>query len=78
MVVVLPLSTKIYPMFERWRVTLPSRGRLLKPCQVVTDQPLALDRDRFGEGPLAILTAEKMAAVEKSLLGDDGVVVNKP
>jgi mRNA interferase MazF len=29
----------------------------------------ALDRTRFGEGPLATLTAEEMAAVEKSLRG---------
>ena len=67
MVVILPLSTKVYPAFKRWRFTIPARGRLLRPCQVVTDQPRALDRDRFGEGPLASLTAEEMAAVERSL-----------
>jgi mRNA interferase MazF len=37
---------------------------LVKPSQVVTDQPRALDRSRFGEGPLATLTADEMAAVE--------------
>lgn len=67
MIVVLPLSTQFYPGFKRWRITLPARDRLLKPCQVITDQPRALDRDRFGDGPLATLTAEEMAAVEKSL-----------
>lgn len=67
MVVVLPLTTQVYPGFRRWRITIPARDRLLKPCQVVTDQPRALDRDRFGEGPLTTLTAEEMAAVEKSL-----------
>jgi mRNA interferase MazF len=46
----------------------------LKPCQVITDQPRALDRDRFGEGPLATLTAEEMAAVEKSLRGVMGML----
>lgn len=74
MVVILPLSTQVYPAFKRWRVTINARGRLLKPCQVVTDQPRALDRDRFGEGPLATLTAEEMAAVEKSWLGVMGLL----
>lgn len=67
MVVVLPLSTRVYPGFKRWRISLPARDRLLKPCQVITDQPRALDRDRIGEGPLTSLTADEMAAVEKSL-----------
>lgn len=67
MIVVLPLSTQVYPGFKRWRITLSARDRLLKPCQVITDQPRALDRDCFGEGPLSTLTAEEMAAVEKSL-----------
>lgn len=67
MVVVLPLTTKVYPAFTRWRVTIPPRDRLLKPCQVVIDQPRALDRARIGEGPLTSLTAEEMATVEKSL-----------
>lgn len=67
MVVVLPISTRVYPGFKRWRISLPARDRLLKPCQVITDQPRALDRDRIGEGPLTSLTAEEMAAVEKSL-----------
>lgn len=67
MVVVLPLTTQVYPGFKRWRIGLPARERLRKPCQIITDQPRALDRDRFGEGPLATLNAEEIAAVEKSL-----------
>ncbi|MBI4756025.1 MAG: type II toxin-antitoxin system PemK/MazF family toxin [Betaproteobacteria bacterium] len=67
MVVVLPLTTQVYPGFNRWRISIPARERLLKPCQVVADQPRALDRSRLGEGPLASLTGEEMAAVEKSL-----------
>lgn len=74
MIVVLPLTTQIYPGFKRWRISLPARERLLKPCQVITDQPRAIDRDRFGEGPLTTLTAEEMAAVEKSLLGVMGML----
>jgi len=66
-VVVLPLTTQAYPSFRRWRITLPARDRLLKDCQVVVDQPRALDRSRFGEGPLTTLTAEEMTAVETSL-----------
>lgn len=67
MVVVLPLSTQVYPDFKRWRVTIPARGRLLRDCQVITDQPRTLDRARLGEGPLATLATEEMTAVERSL-----------
>ena len=51
----------------RWRITLSARERLLKPCQIITDQPRALDRDRIGEGPIATLAADEMAVVEPSL-----------
>ncbi len=67
LVVCLPLTTQVYPGFSRWRVTVPARDRLLKPCQVVTDQPRSLDRARFGDGPLATLTAEELTAVERGL-----------
>lgn len=67
MVIVLPLSTRVYPGFRRWRITLPARDRLLKDCQIIIDQPRALDRGRFGDGPLTTLTKEEMAVVEKSL-----------
>jgi mRNA interferase MazF len=67
MVVVLPLTTQVYPSFKRWRIMIEPRDRLLKPCQVVVDQPRALDKDRFGDGPLTSLTMEEMAAVEHSL-----------
>ncbi|MCB2262792.1 MAG: type II toxin-antitoxin system PemK/MazF family toxin [Candidatus Thiosymbion ectosymbiont of Robbea hypermnestra] len=67
MVVVLPLTTRVYPTFKIWRVSVPARDRLRKPCQVITDQPRALDRARIGDGPLTSLTPAEMAAVEKSL-----------
>lgn len=67
MIIVLPLTTQVYPAFKRWRITIAPRDRLLKPCQVVIDQPRALDTARFGDGPLTTLTAEEMTAVEKSL-----------
>lgn len=73
MVVVLPLTTQIYPGFKRWRILIPARDRLLKDCQVVTDQPRALDRDRVDEGPLTTLSAEEMAAVERSVVAVMGL-----
>jgi len=74
MVVILPLTTQVYPSFKRWRITIEPRDRLLKPCQVVVDQPRALDKERFGEGPLTSLTTEEMAAVEQSLKGVLGLL----
>lgn len=74
MIIVLPLTTQVYPAYKRWRVTIPPRDRLLKPCQVIIDQPRALDVDRFGDGPLTSLTPEEMTAVEKSLRGVLGLL----
>jgi len=74
MVVILPLSTRVYPGYKRWRITIAPRDRLLKPCQVVVNQPRALDLDRFGDGPLTTLTADEMAAAEKSLKGILGLL----
>lgn len=67
MVVVLPLTTQVYPELKLWRISIPARGRLERPCQVIVDQPRALDRARFGEGPLTALTPEELGAVERSL-----------
>jgi len=66
-VIVLPLTTQIYPALQLWRVTLPARDRLLKDCQVVIDHPRTIDRTRFTDGPLTALTSEEMRAVENSL-----------
>lgn len=74
MVVILPLTTQIYPTFKLWRIMIEPRDRLLKPCQVVVDQPRALDRDRFRDGPLTNLTIEEMTAVERSLRGVLGLL----
>lgn len=67
MVIVLPLTTQVYPAFSLWRVTIEPRERLLKPCQVIIDQPRALDIERIGDGPLTRLTEEELARVERSL-----------
>lgn len=74
MVVILPLTTQVYPSFKRWRIMIEPRGRLLRPCQVVVDQPRALDMDRMGDGPLTSLTPEEMGAVEHSLKGVLGLL----
>lgn len=67
MLVVLPLTTQVYPEFKLWRIGVPARDRLEEPCQVVVDQPRALDRTRLGDGPLTVLTQAELAAVEQSL-----------
>jgi mRNA interferase MazF len=67
MVVVLPLTTHVYPQFRLWRVTVPARDRLRDDCQVVVGQPRALDRTRIGDGPLTVHTPAELATVERSL-----------
>ena len=67
MVVVLPLTPHVYPQFKLWRVTVLARDRLRDDCQVVVDQPRALDRTRIGDGPLTVLTPAEFATVERSL-----------
>lgn len=73
MIIILPLTTQIYPAFKQWRVTITARHRLLKDCQVIVDQPRTLDRSRLGEGPLATLSAEEMISVERAFLGVCGM-----
>jgi mRNA interferase MazF len=67
MVVVLPLTTQVYPDFKLWRISVPARDRLADECQIVVDQPRSLDRARLGDGPLTTLTRSEIEAVERSL-----------
>ena len=67
MIVVLPLTTQVYPEFKLWRISVPARDRLKEACQIVVDQPRALDRERVGDGPLTMLTRTELGAVERSL-----------
>ena len=67
LVVVLPLTTQLRAGFEVWRIGVAARDRLREPCQIVVDQPRALDRRRITEGPLTVLTRPELAAVERSL-----------
>jgi len=73
MIIILPLTTRVYPAFKQWRVTVTARHRLIKDCQVIVDQPRTLDRSRFGEGPLAALSEEEMISVERAFLGICGM-----
>lgn len=73
-VVVAPLSTQLRADLEPLRVRIPARDRLLQDSYVCVEQVRALDRDRFGEGPLTTLTDAEMAAVERALQGILGLL----
>jgi len=66
-ILVLPLTTQFRPAFAPLRVRIAPRDRLLKECYVMVEHARTADRSRIGEGPLTALSAEEMAAVEKSL-----------
>lgn len=66
-VIVVPLTTQFRPTFEPMRTRIDSRDKLLKVSYAMVEQPRAIDRSRFGDGPLTTLTADEMATVEKSL-----------
>jgi mRNA interferase MazF len=66
-IIVLPLTTQVRPSTEPLHVTIPARDRLREVCQVMPEQPRALDRRRLIEGPLTRLTDDEMNAVERSL-----------
>ncbi len=66
-VLVAPLTTQFRPAFAPLRVHINARNRLLRDCYVMVEHVTALDRSRFGEGPLTMLTGKELAAVEKSI-----------
>jgi mRNA interferase MazF len=66
-VLTLPLTTQFRPVHAPLRVPVAARDRLERDCYVMIEHAHALDRSRFGEGPLATLTIDEMAAVETSL-----------
>ena len=65
-VIVLPLTTQVRKSKEPLHVTVPARDRLRAACQVMTEQPRTLDRQRLLDGPLTQPTRDEMSAVEKS------------
>lgn len=66
-VVVLPLTTQVRAGLRHLRVLIAARDRLHQDCQVMVDQPRALDRNRLGEGPLTRLTAQEQDQVNQAL-----------
>jgi len=72
-VIVLPLTTQISPEREPGHVTLAARGSLHCPSQIMTDSPRTLDRERLLSGPLARISPDEMAAVERGLLAALGM-----
>lgn len=68
-VLCIPLTSKLFKKLAGLRVTVTPRGRLLKTCYVMPEQARALDRARFGEGPLTTLSEEEMTNVERAFLG---------
>lgn len=66
-VVVLPLSSDKSGGEGPARVKVVARGRLAKESFVLVDQPRALDKKRFSEGPLAELDAFEMVSVDRGL-----------
>lgn len=72
-VLCIPLTSKLFKNLAGLRVEIAPRGRLLKPCYVMPEQSRALDRNRFGDGPLATLTREEMTQVQRLLLACCGM-----
>lgn len=73
-VVVLPMTSRVFPGLRRLRVSIPARDRLKANSQVIVEQPRTVDGNRFGEGPLTRLTDDELAAVERALQGVLGFV----
>jgi mRNA interferase MazF len=74
-IIVLPLTTQVREEKEPLHVTVQARDRLLRPCQVVPEQPRTLDRRRLVDGPLTTLSSEELLAVERSLAAVLGLYV---
>lgn len=72
-VLCIPLTSKLFRELAGLRVEIAPRGRLLKSCYAMPEQARALDRNRFGKEPLAALTKEEMAGVEKLFLACCGM-----
>lgn len=68
-----PLTSKLFKNLAALRVEITPRDRLLKACYVMPEQMRALDRNRFGEGPLTTLTPTEMTEVERVLLACCGM-----
>ena len=72
-VIVVPLTTQQRRGADSLRVLIRARDRLLRDCWAMAEQPRALDRGRLGEGPLTVLDAGEMAALDRALRGVMGL-----
>ncbi len=71
-VLVVPLTTQHRASLDALRVTIRARDRLRKDCYTVVEKTRAVDRSRFGTGPLTTVSDDEMAALEhrlKAVLG---------
>jgi len=73
-VVALPLSTKVRSDASALRLTIKARGRLKMDSHVVIEKIRAVDRSRFGEGPLARVDEAELVAIEQQLKGVLGML----
>ena len=62
-IVIVPLSTQLRPELSALRVTIPARDRLLRDCQAIPEKIRALDRGRFGAGPLTQVSEAELALI---------------
>jgi mRNA interferase MazF len=53
-------------LIAQGELTIPQRDDLEQACQVMTEQPRTLDRQRLIKGPLTRLTPHEMLRVERS------------
>jgi len=68
-----PLTSLFFKELAALRVEILPRDRLQKTCYVMPEQLRALDRNRFGDGPLTTLTLTEMSNVERVLLACCGL-----
>jgi len=73
-VLVAPLTTQSRRQAQALRVAVAPRERLLKHSFICVDQVRALDRGRFGEGPLTRLTDAETTQLERALRGVLGLI----
>jgi mRNA interferase MazF len=66
-VVALPLSTKVRSDTGALRLTIKAREHLKMDSYVIVEKIRAVDRSRFGEGPLAHVDEAELAVIEQQL-----------
>ncbi|MDT8407841.1 MAG: type II toxin-antitoxin system PemK/MazF family toxin [Methylococcales bacterium] len=72
-IVVVPLTSQFRPNLAPLRIPIAAQGHLKATSYVMAEQLRAIDRSRIGEGPIATVTAEELAAVAKRLRGVMGL-----